>query len=90
LLLLFQMSVNFYENYITVFITIFVTAAMFYLVLQNLGHATRMGIQDIHKIGKRIVDEWDKLEHNLNIKCEHFSLMTFCRVLFLNGTLFAG
>jgi len=32
---------------------------------------------------------WLQEEDSLNIRCEHFSLLTFCHVLFVKGRLFA-
>jgi len=48
----------------------FLTAAMFLLTeLQDLGHATRTGVQDQNQRRPRarecIVDKWDKLEQRI-------------------------
>jgi len=41
------------------------------------------------EIGERDFElVWLQEEDTLNIRCEHFSLLAFCRVLFLKGRLF--
>ena len=77
---------------------------MFFLTeLQDLRHATRpisrtneiswISVSFIDKVigtesGEKDFELVRLQEDSLNIRCEHFLLLTFCHVLFLKGRLF--